>query len=166
MSGPFAGSGSAEAANVLSFGAAIVGFGLGWSSLAADYSVHLPENVSGWKVFWLTYAGLNLPCILIECLGAAAATVTREDWQQEYATPFPDDFLADLLSDKVRRRWCRWPPCGDSKSRRRIWQVLDSPARIEYCWQQHSQHGTLFYFFLHKSLFLPPTLIVCSIPLL
>ena len=81
-SGPFAGSGPVEAASVLSFGAAVVGFALGWASLAADYNVHLPEDVSGWKVFWLTYAGLNLPCILIECLGAAAATVTRADWQQ------------------------------------------------------------------------------------
>lgn len=34
-SGPFAGSGEVEAASILSFGAAIVGFGLGWSSLAA-----------------------------------------------------------------------------------------------------------------------------------
>ncbi len=40
-SGPFAGSGQVEAASVLSFGAAIVGFGLGWSSLAAGKIFHL-----------------------------------------------------------------------------------------------------------------------------
>lgn len=103
VSGPFAGSGSLEAGNILSFGAAIVGFGLGWASLAADYNVHLPEDVSGWKVFWLTYAGLNLPCILIECLGAAAATVTREDWQQEYAFYFfiKMTHLLTVMNDKV-----------------------------------------------------------------
>lgn len=37
-SGAFAGSGPVEAASVLSFGASIVGFGLGWSSLAAGES--------------------------------------------------------------------------------------------------------------------------------
>lgn len=79
-SGPFAGSGPAEAAGVLSFGAAIAGFALGWSSLAADYTVHLPEDVSGARVFWLTYVGLNLPLILVESLGAATATATRADW--------------------------------------------------------------------------------------
>lgn len=97
-SGPFAGSGEIEAASILSFGAAIVGFGLGWSSLAADYSVHLPEDVSGWKVFWLTYFGLNLPCILIEALGAAEATVTRADWQQQYADGGVGGLLGASLS--------------------------------------------------------------------
>lgn len=32
------------AASVLGFGSAIVGFGLGWSSLAADYTVNFPEE--------------------------------------------------------------------------------------------------------------------------
>jgi purine-cytosine permease-like protein len=32
------------AASVLGFGSAVVGFGLGWSSLAADYSVNFPEE--------------------------------------------------------------------------------------------------------------------------
>ncbi|THH02634.1 hypothetical protein EW145_g6721 [Phellinidium pouzarii] len=97
-SGPFAGTGTVEAANILSFGAAIVGFALGWSSLAADYTVNLPENVSAKSVFWLTYAGLNLPCILIECLGSAAATVTRADWQQRFADGGVGGLLAATLS--------------------------------------------------------------------
>jgi len=82
--GDFAGTGSVEAGSVLSFGASVVGFGLGWVSLAADYTVNIPENVSGWKVFILTYIGLNIPCILLESLGAALTTVTRQDWQQRY----------------------------------------------------------------------------------
>ncbi|KAL5513838.1 FCY21 [Sanghuangporus vaninii] len=97
-SGPFSGSGEVVAANILSFGAAIVGFGLGWCSLAADYSVNLPEDVNGAAVFWLTYAGLNLPCILIECLGAAAATVTREDWQAQYTEGGVGGLLMATLS--------------------------------------------------------------------
>ena len=59
-SGGFAGSGPVEAGGVLSFGASVVGFGLGWSSLAADYTVNYPEDVSGPALFWLTYAGLNI----------------------------------------------------------------------------------------------------------
>ncbi|KLO11603.1 hypothetical protein SCHPADRAFT_830812 [Schizopora paradoxa] len=97
-SGPFAGSGEVEAASVLSFGAAIVGFGLGWSSLAADYTVNLPEDVPAAPVFWLTYIGLNLPCILIEALGAAEATVTRADWQAQYADQGVGGLLAASLS--------------------------------------------------------------------
>jgi purine-cytosine permease-like protein len=58
--GDFAGSGNLEAGSVLSFGASVVGFGLGWSSLAADYTVNMPENASAWKVFILTYIGLNV----------------------------------------------------------------------------------------------------------
>lgn len=58
--GDWGGSGELEAANVLSFGAAIVGFGIGWSSLAADYSCNLPEDTNRVKVFFLTYCGLNI----------------------------------------------------------------------------------------------------------
>lgn len=97
-SAPFSGSGEIVAANVLSFGAAIVGFGLGWCSLAADYTVNLPEDVSGTAVFFLTYAGLNLPCILIQCLGAGAATVTREDWQAQYTEGGVGGLLMATLS--------------------------------------------------------------------
>lgn len=58
--GAWGGSGELEASNVLSFGAAIAGFGLGWSSLAADYSCKLPEDTSSIKVFFLTYLGMNI----------------------------------------------------------------------------------------------------------
>lgn len=39
--GEFAGSGEIEAASVLSFAASIVGFGIGWSSLAAGKFAHV-----------------------------------------------------------------------------------------------------------------------------
>ena len=32
----------------------VAGFALGWTSLAADYSVQLPEDMATWKVFWST----------------------------------------------------------------------------------------------------------------
>ncbi|TRM69984.1 permease [Schizophyllum amplum] len=70
--GAWGGSGEIEAASVLSYGATVAGFALGWTSLAADYSVSLPEEMSSWRVFWSTYCGMNLPMILVEVLGAVA----------------------------------------------------------------------------------------------
>jgi NCS1 nucleoside transporter family len=82
----FGGSGSVEAGNVLSFGATVAGFALGWTSLAADYTVRMPENMSSYKIFFWTYLGLNTPLILVECLGAAAMTTfgQKSTWQDAY----------------------------------------------------------------------------------
>ncbi|KAI0952236.1 hypothetical protein AcW1_004395 [Taiwanofungus camphoratus] len=94
-SGPWGGTGPVEAANVLSFGAAIAGFALGWTSLAADYTVRMPEDMSTVKVFFWTYVGLNIPLILIEVLGAAAMTTfgNKPAWAQAYA----DNSVGGLL---------------------------------------------------------------------
>jgi purine-cytosine permease-like protein len=64
--------GAAEAASVLSFGGTIAGFSFGWTSLAADYTVNFPADSSATKIFAYTYAGLNLPLIVMECIGALA----------------------------------------------------------------------------------------------
>ncbi|GBE79480.1 Purine-cytosine permease fcyB [Sparassis crispa] len=87
-SGTWGGTGAVEASNILSFGAAIAGFALGWTSLAADYTVRMPENISTVKVFFWTYLGLNIPLILIESLGAAAMTtfVNKSTWEDAYNT--------------------------------------------------------------------------------
>lgn len=87
--GPFGGSGKAEAGSVLSFAAAIVGFGIGWVSYAADYTVNLQHDTPGWKIFFTTYLGLNIPLILIEILGAAVMTTLTQKttW---YDRAYPD----------------------------------------------------------------------------
>ncbi|CCL99400.1 uncharacterized protein FIBRA_01418 [Fibroporia radiculosa] len=87
VSGPWGGTGPTEAANVLSFGAAIAGFALGWTSLAADYTVRMPEDMPTWKIFFWTYLGLNIPLILVEALGAAAMTTftAKTTWGDAYA---------------------------------------------------------------------------------
>jgi purine-cytosine permease-like protein len=56
VSGPYGGSGAVEAASVLSFGASIVGFGIGWVSYAADYTVNMPVDQSAKKIFFATCA--------------------------------------------------------------------------------------------------------------
>ncbi|KAL1747022.1 permease for cytosine/purines, uracil, thiamine, allantoin-domain-containing protein [Schizophyllum fasciatum] len=84
--GAWGGSGEIEAASVLSYGASIAGFALGWTSLAADYSVQLPEEMASWKVFWATYWGMNLPMITVEILGAAAMHTfnAKPSWGDAY----------------------------------------------------------------------------------
>jgi len=73
---------------VLSFGASVVGNGLGWCSCAADYTVKFPEETSAAKIFWFTYAGLNIPLILLETLGAAIMTTitTNQHFADRYST--------------------------------------------------------------------------------
>ncbi len=66
---------AAEIAGLVSFGGAVFGFATGWSSYAADYNVNQPENTPAARVFWLTFLGIVIPCILLEVLGMLLA-----DW--------------------------------------------------------------------------------------
>ncbi len=86
MHGGFGGAGEGEAASVLSFGGTIAGFALGWTSLAADYTVNFPVETADWKVFACTYAGLNFPLIFVECLGALMMStfVDKPTWGARY----------------------------------------------------------------------------------
>src|SRR5229473_3604629 len=61
--------GAAEIAGLLSFGGAVYGFATGWSSYAADYNVNQPEDTPSSRVFWLTFLGVFIPCVLLETLG-------------------------------------------------------------------------------------------------
>ena len=58
VSGPWGGTGSVEAASVLSFGAGVFGFGVGWSSVAADYTVNMPVDARSSTIFLTTCAFL------------------------------------------------------------------------------------------------------------
>jgi len=66
--------GVAEIASLVSFGGAVYGFATGWSSYAADYNVNQPENTSSTRVFWLTFLGIFIPCVLLEALGVLLAS--------------------------------------------------------------------------------------------
>jgi len=66
--------GLSEFAAFLTFGAAVYGFATGWSSYAADYNVNQPENTRPSRVFWLTFLGVFIPCVLLETLGMAFTT--------------------------------------------------------------------------------------------
>ena len=60
----------------VSFGGAIFGFATGWSSYAADYNVNQPEETPASRIFWLTFLGVFIPCVLLETLGLMLTTVT------------------------------------------------------------------------------------------
>ncbi len=60
-----------EIASFISFGGAVFGFAIGWSSYAADYNVNQPENTRASSVFLLTFLGVAIPCIVLEIFGLA-----------------------------------------------------------------------------------------------
>ena len=68
-------TGIVEFAAFMSFGSAVYGFSTGWSSYAADYNVNQPENTPPSRIFWLTFLGCFIPCVLLEILGLALTTV-------------------------------------------------------------------------------------------
>ncbi|GFZ47063.1 hypothetical protein JCM24511_04805 [Saitozyma sp. JCM 24511] len=103
LPGAWGGSGPVEAAGVLSFGCAIVGYALGWVSFAADFTVSMPKETSTKKLFWVTFWGLAIPLIFIELMGALAVTTfaARPDWEEMFNDGAVGGLLAALLQ-----------PCG------------------------------------------------------
>lgn len=100
------GSGNAEAGSILSFAASIFGFGTGWTSLAADYTVYQPANVSRVKVFVWTYACLIFPLAFTEMLGLAVATATLDTLDTSYAEGYSQSGVGGLLAAVL------FPPLG------------------------------------------------------
>jgi NCS1 nucleoside transporter family len=68
----------AEMASFISFGGAVFGFSTGWSSYAADYSVNQPEETPSSRVFWFTFLGVVIPCIILEIFGMALTTAFKQ----------------------------------------------------------------------------------------
>ena len=87
---------AAEIAGLLSFGGAVYGFATGWSSYAADYNVNQPEETPSSRVFWLTFLGIFIPCVLLETLGMAFTTFGP--WATKFANGLVGDLLAAVVS--------------------------------------------------------------------
>lgn len=100
------GSGSVEAGSVLSFGASVFGFGTGWTSYAADYTVYQPVTVSRVKTFAWTWGGLILPLCFTEMLGLAVATATLDPVDTSYADGYKQSGIGGLLAAVL------FPPLG------------------------------------------------------
>ena len=71
---PATASGMALFASIATFGGAIFGFAVGWTSYAADYTRRQPHGTSAGKVFTYALLGVTIPCIVLEILGALIAT--------------------------------------------------------------------------------------------
>lgn len=67
----------AEIASFVSFGGAVYGFATGWSAFAADYNVKQPEETPTSRIFWLTFLGVTIPCIVLEILGMALTSAYK-----------------------------------------------------------------------------------------
>jgi purine-cytosine permease-like protein len=61
-------------ASWISYGGAIVGFAIGWSSYASDYSVYVRKSVPARSIFWWTFAGEFAACVLLQVLGVLLTT--------------------------------------------------------------------------------------------
>jgi NCS1 nucleoside transporter family len=79
----------------ITLGGAVYGFATGWSSYAADYNVNQPENTPVSRVFWLTFLGVFIPCVVLETLGLLFTSVAS--WGKDFA----DKGSGALLSDVV-----------------------------------------------------------------
>jgi NCS1 nucleoside transporter family len=90
------GFGVAGFAAFLTFGGAVYGFATGWSSYAADYNVNQPEETPAARVFWLTFLGCFIPCVLLETLGVLLIAVPA--WNKVYGA---SGNVGDLLHASV-----------------------------------------------------------------
>jgi NCS1 nucleoside transporter family len=77
VSVPATANGLALFAGIATFGGAIFGYAIGWSSYAADYTRRQPANTSPRRVFWYAFAGVIIPCVLLETLGVLLTTSAR-----------------------------------------------------------------------------------------
>src|SRR5436190_14917773 len=91
---------AAEIPGLLSFGGAVYGFATGWSSYAADYNVNQPEDTPSSRVFWLTFLGVFLPCVLLETLGVALTTALTSvsSWNKAFTNGSVGGLLAAVVS--------------------------------------------------------------------
>ncbi len=73
------GSGILLFAGIATFGGAVFGYAVGWSSYAADYTRRQPVETSSRKVFWYALSGVAVPCVILEILGVLLASAVPGD---------------------------------------------------------------------------------------
>lgn len=66
-------------AGIATFGGAVFGYAIGWSSYAADYTRRQPVDTSARRVFTFAFLGVALPCIVLETLGVLLTTAPNID---------------------------------------------------------------------------------------
>ncbi len=80
----------------ITFGGAVYGFATGWSSYAADYNVNQPEETPASRVFWLTFLGVFIPCVVLETLGMLFTTFGL--WGKDFYNNGSGALMADVVN--------------------------------------------------------------------
>lgn len=71
-------------------------YALGWVPCASDYSRYLPRATSGRAVWWYSFLGCVVPCVVLEIMGAAAVSAARG---VDFTTALPTQAVATLLGN-------------------------------------------------------------------
>ncbi|KAG9247010.1 putative purine-cytosine permease [Calycina marina] len=76
----------ASSSTILTFGCLIVGFMLPFNGIVSDFAVYYVPNAPAKRIFWYVYAGIAIPTILLQTLGAAigAAVPKVASWNSGY----------------------------------------------------------------------------------
>ena len=66
-----------EAGGIILASALAFSYATGWVPCASDYSRYLPESTNPRSIWWYSFLGCMLPCIVLEIMGAATVTAVR-----------------------------------------------------------------------------------------
>jgi NCS1 nucleoside transporter family len=79
-------TGATLSGGILNLLAIVYGSSASWATIASDYYVHYPADVSRTKVFLLTTLGISIPTSIGMCAGAVVSfgLNNRGDWATEY----------------------------------------------------------------------------------
>lgn len=80
-------------AGIATFGGAIFGYAVGWSSYAADYTRRQPVDTPSSRVFLYAFLGVTIPCIVLEILGVLLTSTLKD--------PFSAPQTGDLISGAI-----------------------------------------------------------------
>lgn len=75
-------------------GALAFSYALGWVPCASDYSRYLPRSTNPRSVWWYSFAGCVLSCVVLEVMGAAAVTAVRG---VDFTSTLPTQAVSTLL---------------------------------------------------------------------
>ncbi|MBO0792450.1 MAG: cytosine permease [Ktedonobacteraceae bacterium] len=93
---PTTASGAGLLVGILTFGGAVFGNAIGWSSYAADYTRHQPTSISSRKVFLYSFFGMFIVTVLLESLGALLITGLPANTQ---ALPDTGSLISQLIGN-------------------------------------------------------------------
>ncbi|ORY84106.1 NCS cytosine-purine permease [Leucosporidium creatinivorum] len=94
--------GPATSANILSWASLVIGFSLSWCGCSADFNTYMHRSVSSLKIFFYTFAGLYLPCALIQTLGAAFAAAAMSGEVLTWETAFNEGSVGGLMAEALK----------------------------------------------------------------